>query len=165
MAPWSSTSIGCLSRIGPNHLHSQKELAHWTKDVTAQIYVCCLSGWLMRSPWPLHMDWLKTQSKWMFRFIMLFFLWVSILLMQLIIIFLCLRTCDFDRWRTGKKSSWGYKIHTNCEVIDERNPNVNNNFSHIWKEITPYATKYQCCNLFKYVWNRFFEWFLFTSSF
>ena len=29
-----------------SHVHSQKELAHWTVNVTVQNYACCFSGWL-----------------------------------------------------------------------------------------------------------------------
>ncbi len=32
-------------------MHSQKELAHWTVDVTAQIYACYFSGWLRYNFW------------------------------------------------------------------------------------------------------------------
>ncbi len=32
-------------------IHSQKELAHWTVGVTAQIYACCSSSWLRCNYW------------------------------------------------------------------------------------------------------------------
>ncbi len=35
-----------LSRVLQKQVHSQKELAHWTVNTTAQIYVCYLSGQL-----------------------------------------------------------------------------------------------------------------------
>ena len=31
--------------------HSQKELGHWTVDVTVQNYACCFSGWMRCNFW------------------------------------------------------------------------------------------------------------------
>ena len=43
MTVWMCPVI-CLVQRPDKPVHSQKELAHWTVDVTVQNYACCFSG-------------------------------------------------------------------------------------------------------------------------
>ncbi len=38
-------------------VHSQKQLAHWAVDVTAQVVPCWLGSWLNCNPWPVLGQW------------------------------------------------------------------------------------------------------------